>query len=77
MQSRFADFEINVARREQRRAGANVYTEPQVFDLLVHLIRNRDRIVCKDELSDATWQGRIVSDATHASDELPSGHEYR
>ena len=53
MNFRFADFEINVARRELRRAGAIVHTEPQVFDLLVHLIRNRDRIVCKDELIDA------------------------
>ena len=57
--------------------GAIVYTEPQVFDLLVHLIRNRDRIVCKGELIDAIWQGRIVSEATHASDELQSGHENR
>ena len=48
-----------------------------MFDLLVHLIRNRERIVRKDELIDAIWQGRIVSEATHASDELPSGHEYR
>jgi TolB-like protein/DNA-binding winged helix-turn-helix (wHTH) protein/Flp pilus assembly protein TadD len=64
---RFADFEINVARRELRRAGAIVHTEPQVFDLLVHLIRNRDRIVCKDELIDAIWQGRIVSETTLSS----------
>jgi DNA-binding winged helix-turn-helix (wHTH) protein len=49
---RFADFEINVARQELRRAGAIVHIEPQVFDLLVHLIRNRDRIVSKDELID-------------------------
>jgi TolB-like protein/cytochrome c-type biogenesis protein CcmH/NrfG len=61
---RFADFEINVARRELRRAGAIVHTEPQVFDLLVHLVRNRHRIVGKDELFDAIWHGRIVSEAT-------------
>jgi TolB-like protein/DNA-binding winged helix-turn-helix (wHTH) protein len=61
---RFAEFEINVARRELRRAGTIVHTEPQVFDLLVHLIRNRHRIVGKDELFDAIWEGRIVSDAT-------------
>ena len=64
MNYRFAEFEINVARRELRRAGAIVHTEPQVFDLLVHLIRNRQRIVGKDELFDAIWQGRIVSEAT-------------
>ncbi len=64
---RFADFEINVARQELRRAGAIVHIEPQVFDLLVHLIRNRDRIVSKDELIDVIWQGRIVSEATLSS----------
>ena len=64
MNFRFADFEINVARRELRRAGAIVHTEPQVFDLLVHLVRNRHRIVGKDELFDAIWHGRIVSEAT-------------
>ena len=64
MNYRFAEFEVNVARRELRRAGAIVHTEPQVFDLLVHLIRNRHRIVGKDELFDTIWHGRIVSDAT-------------
>jgi adenylate cyclase len=61
---RFGDFEIDLARQELRRAGTNVHIEPQVFDLLVHLIRNRDRIVRKDELFDVIWQGRIVSEAT-------------
>jgi TolB-like protein/tetratricopeptide (TPR) repeat protein len=64
---RFAYFEIDLARQELRRAGAIVHVEPQVFDLLVHLIRNRDRIVSKDELFDAIWQGRIVSEATLSS----------
>jgi TolB-like protein len=64
---RFADFEIDVARQEVRRAGATAHVEPQVFDLLVHLIRNRDRIVSKDELFEAIWQGRIVSEATLSS----------
>src|SRR5215468_125058 len=50
-----------------RRTGAIVHVEPQVFDLLVHLIRNRDRIVSKDELFEAIWQGRIVSEATLSS----------
>jgi TolB-like protein/DNA-binding winged helix-turn-helix (wHTH) protein len=64
---RFADFEIDLARQELRRADAIVHVEPQVFDLLVHLIRNRDRIVSKDELFEAVWQGRIVSEATLSS----------
>jgi TolB-like protein/DNA-binding winged helix-turn-helix (wHTH) protein/Flp pilus assembly protein TadD len=64
---RFADFEIDGARHELRRAGAIIHVEPQVFDLLVHLVRHRDRIVTKDELFDAIWQGRIVSEATLSS----------
>jgi adenylate cyclase len=64
---RFTEFEIDVARHELRRAGTIVHIEPQVFDLLVHLIRNRDRIVGKDELFDVIWEGRIVSEATLSS----------
>jgi TolB-like protein/Flp pilus assembly protein TadD len=64
---RFGDFEINLARRELRRAGAVVHLEPQVFDLLVHLVQNRDRIVSKDELIDVIWHGRIVSEAALSS----------
>ena len=67
MKFRFSDFEINIARHELRRAGAIVHIEPQVFDLLVHLVRNRDRIVSKDELIDAIWHGRAVSEATLSS----------
>src|SRR5262245_46108169 len=46
-----------------RRAGRIVHLEPQVFDLLVHLIRNRERIVTKDELIETIWGGRIISEA--------------
>ena len=41
--------------------------EPQVFDLLVYLIENRDRVVSKDDLIASVWQGRIVSDSTLTS----------
>ena len=67
MYFRFTDFEIDVARHELRRAGTIVHIEPQVFDLLVHLIKNRERIVGKDELFDVIWEGRIVSEATLSS----------
>jgi len=36
---------------------------PQVFDLLDYLIRNRQRVVSKDDLISAVWNGRAVSDA--------------
>jgi TolB-like protein len=59
----FEDFVLNTDRRELRRRTALVAVEPQVFDLLVHLIRHRDRVVSKDELLASIWHGRIVSES--------------
>jgi len=64
---RFAGHEIDLGRKELRRGGEPVHVEPQVFDLLVHLIENRGRVVSKDELLDAVWNGRIVSEAALSS----------
>ena len=64
---RFANFEIDVARHELRREGDRVPIEPQVFDLLVYLVRNRNRIVTREELIDAVWNGRVISEATLSS----------
>ena len=50
-------------RRELRAGGTIVPIEPQVFDLLVYLIENRDRVVSKDDLIASVWGGRIVSDS--------------
>jgi TolB-like protein/cytochrome c-type biogenesis protein CcmH/NrfG len=63
----FEDFVLDPERRELRRAGCLVAVEPQVFDLLNHLIRNRDRVVTRDNLLDAVWNGRVVSESTLAS----------
>ncbi len=63
----FADLELDLQRHELRRAGEPVHVEPQVFDLIVHLVRNRDRVVTKDELFDTIWNGRIVSEAALSS----------
>jgi TolB-like protein len=59
----FGDYSLDTDRRELHRAGALVPAEPQVFDILEHLIRNRSRVVTKDELLAAVWNGRIVSDS--------------
>jgi len=64
---RFTEYEIDLGQHELRRGGEVVAIEPQVFDLLVHLVRNHDRTVSKDELFDAIWKGRIVSDAALSS----------
>jgi DNA-binding winged helix-turn-helix (wHTH) protein len=60
----FQDFTLDIDRRELRREGALTAIEPQVFDLLAHLICNRERVISKDDLLTAIWKGRIVSEAT-------------
>jgi TolB-like protein len=59
----FDDCVLDTARRELRRGAAPVAVEPQVFDLIVHLVHHRDRVVSKDELLAAVWHGRIVSES--------------
>jgi TolB-like protein/class 3 adenylate cyclase/cytochrome c-type biogenesis protein CcmH/NrfG len=59
----FSDYVVDVGVRELRRHGEPVALEPQVFDLLVYLLQNRDHVVSKDDLLAAVWGGRIVSDA--------------
>ena len=63
----FEDFVLDPDRRELRRGGALVAVEPQVFDLINYLICNRNRVVTRDNLLDAVWNGRVVSESTLAS----------
>jgi TolB-like protein/cytochrome c-type biogenesis protein CcmH/NrfG len=63
----FQDYALDTDRRELRRAGALLSVEPKVFDLLVHLIGNRERVISKDDLIAAVWNGRIVSESTLTS----------
>ena len=64
---RFADCLLDPERRELRRVDGPVHIEPQVFDLLVFLVENKDRVVTKDDLFASVWHGRIVSEATLSS----------
>ncbi|WP_198164280.1 winged helix-turn-helix domain-containing protein, partial [Bradyrhizobium jicamae] len=59
----FEDFVLDTDQRELRRGADVVPAAPQVFDLLDYLIRHRERVVSKDDLISAVWNGRIVSDA--------------
>src|SRR5262249_39646975 len=67
VQYAFEDYVIDPDRRELTRSAEPVAVGPQVFDLLLHLVRNREHVVSKDELLDAVWAGRIVSESTLAS----------
>jgi len=59
----FEDFVLDTDKRELRRGADVVSVAPQVFDVLDYLIRNRERVVSKDDLVTAIWEGRIISDA--------------
>ena len=59
----FEQFALDDERRELRGAGI-VSIEPQVFDLLLYLIKNRNRVISKDDLIASVWNGRVVSDST-------------
>jgi TolB-like protein len=64
---RFDEFEIDLGQQELRRKGQVVPIEPQVFGLLVYLVRNSNRVVLKEELIEAVWQGRAISEAALSS----------
>jgi DNA-binding winged helix-turn-helix (wHTH) protein len=60
-------LELDETLFELRRDGHAVPLEPQAFDVLVHLVRHRDRVVAKEELMDAVWGGRFVSETAVTS----------
>ncbi len=59
----FEDYTFDTDRRELFRGTQVVLVEPQVFDLLLYLIRHREHVVSKDDLLAAVWQGRVVSES--------------
>ena len=63
----FSDCELDLDRYELRRAGLLRPVEPQVFDLLAVLIRERHRVVPKEELLDTVWGNRFVSESALTS----------
>ena len=59
----FDDYTLDTERRELHRGAEIAPVTPQVFDLLAYLIHNRERVVSRESLIHAIWDGRIVSDA--------------
>jgi TolB-like protein len=64
MRYRFEDYVLDTARRELHRGSDQISLEPKVFDLLAHLVRNRERVVSKDDMVATVWDGRTVSEST-------------
>ncbi|MBV8409466.1 MAG: winged helix-turn-helix domain-containing protein [Alphaproteobacteria bacterium] len=67
MQFQFAGHTLDTELRELRRGIEPIAVEPQVLDLLICLVKNRDRVVTKDDLIASVWGGRIISEATLTS----------
>jgi TolB-like protein len=63
----FEEFVLDSDRRELVRGSETIGIGPQVFDLLLHLVQNREHVVTKDNLIDVVWGGRIVSESTLTS----------
>jgi DNA-binding winged helix-turn-helix (wHTH) protein len=63
----FEDYVLDPERRELSRGSEAIAVGPQVFDLLLYLMQNREHVVSKDELLDVVWNGRIVSESTLTS----------
>jgi TolB-like protein len=63
----FEDCVLDTDRREFTRGSKAVAIGPQVFDLLLYLVENRAHVVSKDDVLDAVWAGRIVSESTLTS----------
>jgi TolB-like protein len=63
----FDNHRLDTERRELHRGSERIAVEPQVFDLLIYLLQNRDRVVSKDDLFASVWGGRVVSESTLTS----------
>lgn len=64
MRFKFDEFELDLEKKELLDSGNDVKVEPKVFDVLAYLLLNRDRMVSKDELITAVWDGRFTSDSS-------------
>src|SRR5262249_44509450 len=63
----FDDCVLDLDRRELLLASPLRATAPKVFDLLVYRAEQRAGVVSRDDLIDAVWGGRIISESTLAS----------
>jgi len=56
----FLNLTLDSERRELRSGEQPLRLQPRTFDLLLYLVRNRQRVVTKEELLDQLWPGVIV-----------------
>jgi len=59
----FGDFVLDLDRGDLRGVDGEIQLEPRAFSLLAYMVEHHGRLVDRDELIEAVWHGRIVSDA--------------
>lgn len=64
MRHRFAGFELDEERYELRRGGTPIVLQPKVMEVLLHLVRNAERTLPRDEILDAVWPDLNVGEAS-------------
>lgn len=67
MRFMFGDYVLDPERRELTRGSEAIAIGPQVFDLLLYLVQNREHVVSKNTLLDMVWSGRVISESTLSS----------
>src|SRR5260370_7310652 len=63
----FEIYCLDADRRELACGWELIAIGTKVFDLLLYLVQNRDQVVTRDDLLQAVWRGRIVSESTLTS----------
>jgi pimeloyl-ACP methyl ester carboxylesterase/DNA-binding winged helix-turn-helix (wHTH) protein len=63
----FDGYELDLDQFELRRDGDRVAVEPQVFDVLAHLVEHRTRVVSKAELLETVWKTTFVTESALTS----------
>lgn len=69
----FGAFRLDARARLLLRDGLPVPLTPKAFDVLVHLARNENRAVAREELLEAVWPGTVVTDASSPRPSSSSG----
>lgn len=67
MRYQFGEFTLDTERFELSKAGQAIRAEPQVVELLALLVAQGHRMVSKEEIHEAVWRGRVVSEAALSS----------
>ena len=61
---KFNTIELDTTSYQLKVDGVEQSVEPQVFNLIVYLIENKDKIISREEILDSIWKDRVVSDSS-------------